>query len=496
MYKFNYLIASLIVALVIICTNTTELQAQDAPVTQTVSGVVVDNLGEPLVGVSIIVKGTNTNTVSNLEGKYSIKVPENTVLRFLYIGHIAQEIAVNQQETINVTMIDQFSQGLQMAKAIELTEKQNEIVEADNSFAFKMFKEVSKREGHNTFFSPLSLDMAMGMLYNGASGNTRNEIIRALGIQDFSATEMNEYYQKISQALLTVDPTTDITVANSIWYRNNFSVKKQFIEIGKGYFDANIQALSFNDSQSANIINNWCAEKTNNRIQNLIGNTIPNDMMMYLVNALYFKGQWQADIKFDREKTKLDNFTKTNGQKIKVNLMEKTSSLKHFSDEHLQCVEMDYGNRAFSMIVILPQQDKDINQLISYLDNKKLHDAVQGMHRKSVWLKLPRFKTECDFSLTQPIMDLGMSRIFKGGFKNISNDDLWVSDIIQKTFVEVNEEGTEAAAATTITMVGAAGRAKKIEPVRFFADRPFLYIIREKSTGVILFIGRMDEPKE
>ena len=489
-------ITFLIIAIAVVCITTLDLQAQETGLTRTVSGSVTDNLGEPLRGASITVKGTNVGAVSNVDGKYSINVPENAILRFSFIGYTVQEITVNNQQIINVTMEDELSKGLQWAQPIKLTAKQNERAEADNNFAFKMFREVSKQEGNNTFFSPLSLNMALGMLYNGASGGTRNEIVELLGITDFSETEINEYYQKISQALLEIDPTTDIAIANSIWYRNNFSVKKHFAEIGKEYFDAEIQALNFNSPSAANTINNWCAEKTNNRIKNLIGSTIPNDMMMYLVNALYFKSQWQMDIKFDKKKTKLDNFTKTDSQKKKVNLMEQTSYLNYFSDEYLQCVEMDYGNRAFSMVAILPAKNMNINQLIDYLDSEKLHNAVKNMRWQKVWLKLPRFKIECDFSLAQPIRNLGMEQMFRGGFANISDDDLWVSNIIQKTFVEVNEEGTEAAAATTIFMVGAAGRPKKIEPVRFFADRPFVYLIREKSTGIILFIGRMDEPCE
>ena len=487
-------ITFLIIAIAVVCMTTIGLQAQETGLTRTVSGSITNNLGEPLIGAYIIVKGTNVGVVSNIEGKYSINVSENAILQFSYLGYTVQEIAVNNQQIINVTMENKFSKGLQLAQPVKLTAKQNERAETDNSFAFKMFREVSKQEGNNTFFSPLSLNMALGMLYNGASGDTRNEIVEALGITDFSETEINEYYQKIAQAFLGIDPTTDIAIANSIWYRNNFSVKNSFVEIGKEYFDAEVQALNFNNPIAANTINNWCAEKTNNRIKNIIGSTIPNDMMMYLVNALYFKSQWQMDIKFDKEKTKLDNFTKTDGLKKKVNLMEQTSNLNYFADEHLQCVEMDYGNRAFSMIAILPSKNRSINQLIDYLDSEKLHNAIKNMRWQKVWLKLPRFKIECDFSLAQPIKNLGMEQMFSGGFANISDDDLWVSNIIQKTFVEVNEEGTEAAAATTIFIVGSVGWQQKIEPVRFFADRPFVYLIREKSTGVILFIGRMDEP--
>ena len=485
-----------LIAVSAFCMTVIDLQAQEGDVTRIVSGSITDNWGEPLMGASIVVKETGAGVVSNFDGKYSINVPENAILRFSFVGCTAQEVAVNNQQVIDVVMVDELSKGLQLAQPIALTEKQNEMVDADNSFAFKMFREVSKQEGDNTFFSPLSLNMALGMLYNGASGDTRDEIVEGLGLKDFSESEINEYYQKISQALLEVDPTTDIAIANSIWYRNNFSVKKHFVEIGEEYFDAEIQGLNFNNPGAADAINSWCAEKTNNRIKNLIGGTIPDKMMMYLVNALYFKSQWQTDIQFDKEETKLGNFTKFNGQKKKVNMMEQTSYLNYFADEYMQCVEMDYGNRAFSMVAILPAKNMNINKLIDYLDSDKLNNAIKNTRWQKVWLKLPRFKVEGDFSLSQPIRDLGMEQMFSGGFSNISNDDLWVSDIIQKTFVEVNEEGTEAAAATSIILIGYGGRQKKIKPVRFFADRPFVYLIREKSTGVIFFIGRMDEPRE
>jgi len=492
--KRNILV--LIISIIAACITITDLQAQEAGTTRTVSGIVTDYLNEPLLGVCILVKGSSTGVISGVDGKYSIGVPENAILLFHYIGMETQEIPVNNQQVINITLEDEFTKGLQPAQRINLTTKQNERTEADNSFAFKIFRKVSKQEGVNTFFSPLSLNMALGMLYNGATGETRNEIVEKLGLAGFSETEINDYYQKISQALLGVDPTTDISIANSIWYRDNYSVKNRFVETGKEYFDAEVRALNFNSSKAADKINNWCAEKTNNKIKNIIGSTIPDEMMMYLVNALYFKSQWQRDIKFDKKKTKLDNFTKTDNQKKKVNLMEQTSNLYYFADEYLQCVEMDYGNRAFSMVAVLPSKKMNLNQFVDYFDSEKLQNAVKNLRFQKVWLKLPRFKTECNLSLSQSIRDLGMEQIFNGGFANISDKDLWVSDIIQKTFVEVNEEGTEAAAATSIFMVGAAGRPKRIEPVRFFADRPFLFLIREKSTGVILFIGRMDEPCE
>jgi serpin B len=379
------------------------------------------------------------------------------------------------------------------AKPIELTFKQDEKVSADNCFALKMFREVSNlAETPNTFFSPLSLNLALGMLYNGASGDTRTEMAEVLGMADYSETEINEYYQKMSQALLDIDPLTELAIANSIWYRDGFPVKQPFIDINKKHFDAEVKALDFNNPDAAKIINQWCANKTKDRIKDIIQPPISPDVMMYLINALYFKSKWESQ--FDKSNTKKDDFTKANNSKIKVNMMEQRTPFPYYADEHLQCVELPYGNMAFSMVAILPAENSDIDRLIEYLDETQWNNISNYLHHREVILKLPRFKIECEMDLNDPVKNIGMQRIFYGGFEHISDFALNVSNIKQKTFVEVNEEGTEAAAVTVIAMeLSAAGPST---PVQFFANRPFLYVIKEKSTGAILFIGRMDEPQE
>ena len=378
------------------------------------------------------------------------------------------------------------------AEPIVLTVKQAEKVDADNRFALEIFREVSTQNGSNTFFSPLSLNMALGMLYNGASGETRTEMAEVLGMADFTDSEINEYYQKMSQALLKIDPLTDISIANSIWYREGFLVKQPFIDVNQKYFDAVVKSLDFSKSDAANIINKWCADKTKNRIKEIVGNPISSDIKMFLINALYFKGKWEHQ--FKKENTKQDDFTKTDNQKKRVNMMEQSTDLPYYADQYLQCVEMPYGNKAFSMVAILPANDMNVDELIEYLDNTEWNNIVNNLRQKEVWLKLPRFKIECDIPLVETVKNTGMKLIFNGGFANISDIALAVSEIKQKTFVEVNEEGTEAAAVTVISMVDMAPFPS--ERVQFFANRPFLYLIKEKSTGTILFIGRMDEPNE
>jgi len=376
---------------------------------------------------------------------------------------------------------------------IKLTVKQAEKADADNRFALNMFREVSALSNKpNMFFSPLSLNMALGMLYNGASGETRTEMAEVLGMADFTDTEINEHYQKMSQTLLNIDPLTEIGIANSIWYRQGFYVKQPFIDVNRKYFDAEVRSLDFIRPDAADTINKWCADKTNDRIPEII-EKLSDDIMLCLINALYFKGKWQFP--FNKAPTQQEEFTKANNQRIKANMMTQTATLSYYTDQYLSAVEMPYENQAFSMVAILPADNMDIDYLVNYLDDTVWKNIVDKLKKRSVWLKLPRFKIESEIKLNDPVKNVGMQRIFIGGFANISDTLLFVSGIKQKTFVGVNEEGTEAAAVTVILVTGSAGTDTEL-PVQFFANRPFLYLIKEKSTGAILFIGRMDEPKE
>ena len=380
------------------------------------------------------------------------------------------------------------------ARPIDLTIKQSEKANGDNAFALRLFQKIAQQEdGENAFISPLSVAMAMGMLYNGTSGDARIEMAQAFGMSDFTDEEINEYYQKMSQALLSIDPLTTLLIANSIWYDKDYPVKQSFFDVNKKYYKAEVQGLDFSASSAVGVINNWCDKNTNGKIKEII-DEIPSDAIMYLINAVYFKSKWQ--FQFDTKNSRSAKFTLQNGTQTDVTMMEQTADLRYYTNENLRCVEMPYGNQAFSMVAILPADGKELDSVIESLDNELWQQIVAGLHTANIYLKLPRFKQECDFELKAPIAALGINSIFKTGYLNGIADDprLYVSKIKHKTFVEVNEEGTEAAAVTSVeveyTSIGPS------TPVPFHINRPFIYLIKEKSTGVILFVGRMDHPKE
>ena len=380
------------------------------------------------------------------------------------------------------------------AEPIILNAKQSEKAKGDNAFSFNLFQQVAtSADKTNAFISPLSVSMALGMLYNGTSPAARSEMVAALGMTDFSDAEINEYYQKMSQALLSVDPLTALAIANSIWSEKTYPVKQSFIDVNKKYYDAEVQSLDFSLKSTLDAINNWCAKKTNDRIKTIL-DEIPDNAVMYLINAVYFKSKWQFE--FDKKDTRDEEFTMENGVRKKVPMMNQTTALPYYSDEMLECVEMPYGNGAFSMLAILPAESKTIDELVDYLDNDVGNTVLTNMSEANVHVKFPRFKQECEFSLVEPVENLGMNLIFQpgGNLNGIADDSrLLVSKIKHKTFVEVNEEGTEAAAVTAVEM--SVTSVNPFIPTTFFANRPFIYLIKEKSTGAILFIGRMDNPQ-
>jgi serine protease inhibitor len=377
--------------------------------------------------------------------------------------------------------------ALEDAKPIVLRVGLEKRVTQDNEFAFDLFKKTIETSGEtNVFVSPLSVSIALGMTWNGANGQTKTEMETTLKMSGLSATDINDYYKIMQTTLPVIDPTTKLSLANSIWYRTGFQVKSNFLQINTNYFNAEVREIDFAQAWAKDTINNWCARKTNNLVKNVL-DEIPSNAVMYLINAVYFKGIWRKQ--FDTKKTFETDFSNEAKQQVKVNMMYQKDTFNYVQDDNAQYLDMPYGNKAFSMTVVLPNEGKTTADILNNLTVDNWKNTLQNMTEQEVDVYMPRFKTSNKFLLNDELKNMGMKLAFEesADFTNIADDHLLVSRVIHDTYVEVTEEGTEAAAVTAVEIIKTA---MPIIPV-FRVNKPFIYIIREKSTGIILFIGKM-----
>ncbi len=359
----------------------------------------------------------------------------------------------------------------------------------DNDFTFDLLRQtIAHNEEPNVFISPLSMSIALGMVRNGAAGTTLQEIEQALRLSGMSNDEINEYYKIMREGLLSVDPKTKLNIANSIWYRTGFPVKSDFLTINKNYFNAEVRALDFTAPGAVDIINSWCANATNDLIKKPL-DRISADAMLYLINAVYFKGIWVKQ--FDSKKTYKTDFLAENGLRTQVDMMMQKDTFLYAEDEKAQYLDMPYGNKAFSMTVLLPKDGVTTGQLLEDLTADKFSGLYQSMQRQEVNVYFPKFKMENKYEMKDPMRALGMQLAFadEADFSPISDIKLLISRIIHSTYVEVDEVGTEAAA---VTIVEFENTSMPVTPY-FVANKPFIFLIREKSTGVILFAGKKGE---
>lgn len=373
------------------------------------------------------------------------------------------------------------------AKPITMTVSMEKRVSQDNDFAFDLLKKTISTTGEtNVFVSPLSVSIALGMAWNGANGTTKTEMETAMKMSGMSVADINGYYQIMQSTLPGIDPATRLSIANSVWYKKGFSVKPDFLKVNSDYFNAYIKELDFSQAWAVDTINNWCSKETNKLIPTII-HQIPSNAVMYLMNAVYFKGIWSKQ--FDKTKTTELPFTNETGNKVNVNMMCMKDTFAYAQTDIAQYLEMPYGNKAYSMTVILPADNKTTTDVLNTLTAANWSVSLINLIKQPVTVYLPRFKVTNSFNLNQELQDMGMKLAFTdfADFSNIAAESLKISYVIHNTYCTVDEEGTEAAAVTSIGIVTSA----ILQPIIFNANKPFLFVIREKSTGVILFIGKM-----
>jgi serpin B len=378
---------------------------------------------------------------------------------------------------------------------LELTTLEKKLVASDNRFGLTLFKTVAAGEhGKNVFISPLSISMALGMTLNGAAGGTRDAMAATLELSDLSSQEINQSYLSLIEGLSQLDPKVVFEIANSIWYRNGYTFKDDFLQTNTSYFKAVVESLNFNSPAAVQTINNWVADKTHERIDKIV-ETINPEIVMFLINAIYFKGSWTTE--FDKNQTHDTRFHSAPDNSIPVKMMRRTDKFDYFETEQMQAIELPYGDAGFSMLVILPGEGIDIDSMVQDLDETSWQQWHSNLSSEKVSLFLPKFKLEYEKSLRSVLTDMGMGVAFKPNEADFSNmyagaQDLYISEVKHKTFVQVDEEGTEAAAVTSVE-IGVT--SAPVDEIVMRVDRPFIFSIRENQSGMILFIGKVTRPQ-
>ena len=373
----------------------------------------------------------------------------------------------------------------------ELSTSEKKLVTTDNAFGIRLFKQISQAQpDSNIFISPLSVSMALSMTANGADGSTREAMRTTLGSQDINEDEINASCKSLIDLLVQLDPDVVFEIANSIWSREGFEVERHFVDLNRKYFYAEIRELDFNLPTAPDSINAWISDRTHGKIDHVL-NTISRETMMYVINAIYFLGFWKTQ--FDPDLTVEGPFTSPGGP-LTCHMMHIETAFDYLETETFQAVDMPYGNDQYSMTLLLPKPGYSVDDLTVSITMQDLTNWMSDFSEEDVHLSMPRFKLTYETELKDILTAMGMGIAFDPSLADFTRINplggLYISRLLHKTYIEVDEEGTEAAAVTVVEL----GRTS-IEGKIMIVDRPFLFIIREKHSGTILFIGKMVRPQ-
>ena len=370
---------------------------------------------------------------------------------------------------------------------VKLTAAQQAQVENSNEFAWKFFKEVSKGEQEDVFVSPLSVTYALGMLANGAVGDTQKEILEGLEFRSGKVDDINSLCHQLMIESPKLDKSTKVSMANAVVANKNKPLQPDFKNVVEKQYQALVTNQDFSSPATLSFINQWASDHTQGMVPKILERINP-DGVSYLLNALYFKGIWYRQ--FDKKRTQQESFTQADGKKLSVKMMHQKERFLAAENDNYQTVVLPYGNGSYEMVVLLPREGKDLSSLLQTMDAKKCKDNLKNTYSSEVDLKLPRFTSAYTRELNDVLKLLGMNAMFdpsKANLTKMSAVSSFVSMVLQKAKIEVDEEGSKAAAVTVIETAPTAVAPSK--PILFHANRPFMYAIVEHSTGTIFFMG-------
>lgn len=371
------------------------------------------------------------------------------------------------------------------------------LISSNIKFGLKLYSQVAKESaGKNVFISPASVGLALAMTYNGAVGETKQAMERALETEGMNHAELNRAYAALRQALENPDPKVQLNIANSLWARQGVTFNPDFIQRNKQFYGAEVSTLNFGDPSAPATINSWVADKTKGKISKIVDSIDPHSIL-FLINAIYFKGKWTAE--FDKAKTKEEPFTTGAGQQLRHPMMHQSGKYNYYEGKTFQAVSLPYGGDRVSMYIFLPANGASLSQLQSELTKTNWESWMKQFARVQGEVAVPRFKLEYEVDLNDALKALGMGIAFDPQRADLSgicqtSERAFINRVKHKTFVEVNEEGTEAAGATSVEVtVTSVMRPQK--PFRMIVDHPFFFAIRDNKTGTLLFMGSINDPK-
>lgn len=363
------------------------------------------------------------------------------------------------------------------------------LIEHSTSFGFDLLGPLSADDPEaNLFFSPLSASMALGMTLNGAAATTFDGMADALGLGGLDESAINQGYEDLIGLLTGLDPVVDVRIANSVWARLGYPILGDFLDRVAEHFDATAEAVDFGAPGTLARINGWVSDGTGGKIPRMY-DRLPPDLVVLLLNAVYFKADWTET--FDRDDTRIEPFA-TPGGPVDVPLMRRTGAMSVYGDAGLSAVELPYGGGAFSFVALLPREGTSAGALASALDPDRWRGIAEGLVETEGTVVLPRFELEWEKELNDVLIALGMEEAFdpaRADFSRmVQNGGVYIDEVKQKSFIAVDEKGTEAAAATGVAIVETSAPPE----IRF--DRPFVFAIRERLSGTLLFLGVLNDP--
>ncbi|MFZ7131372.1 MAG: serpin family protein [Eubacteriales bacterium] len=364
----------------------------------------------------------------------------------------------------------------------------NSLEKSNTSFAFDLFKQLNQEDNEeNIFISPLSVSVALTMTAQGAKGTTYQEMMKALHYDGIEMDTLNESLKNLLDYLNQDDEGVEVSINNSIWIKKGEDIKKTFIANNEDIFNAKVSTLDFSEKDAADTINHWINDSTKGKIEKMIDSPISNDIVMFLINAIYFKGDWAEE--FNENETYEGKFYKEGGETEDILMMSKTGDIEYGEGENYKTVKLPYNNGSISMYLVQPKEGS-IYSFVSDLNVEKWIEIKNNIsERSNVHVEIPRFKVEYGIkNLNNVLYKLGIKDAFDGeqaNFSDITDESLSISKVLHKAVIEVDEKGSEAAGATVVILE----RAASIEKLNFIGDRPFLFIIADDETGSILFMG-------